>query len=74
MNMGQDRNLQIAKQIFLVILNGIKMRCSNTAFYIYLRKVSQNWGNFSSSALLLDTLGGITELFRPGFSKTLVLV
>ena len=25
------------------------MRCSNTGFYVYLRKLSRNWGQFSST-------------------------
>ena len=32
------------------------MRCSNTAFYVYLKKISSNWGKFSSTALVLEIL------------------
>ena len=39
----------------LVEWNGIKMRCSNTVFYVYLRKSSRNKYQISSTALELDT-------------------
>ena len=46
---------QIAKHAFLVDKNPMKIRCSNTAFYIYWRNLAQSWGKFNGTALVLDT-------------------
>ena len=46
------RYWQISRPRFMVAWNGIKMRCSNT---LYFRKLSWNFDQFSSSALVLDT-------------------
>jgi hypothetical protein len=42
--------------IFLVALNGRRMRCSNRLFYVFLRKLFRNWNKFSSIALVLANL------------------
>ena len=52
----QGRYWQIANPRFLVAWNSIKMRCSNTYFYVYLRKWSWNWGKFFSTALILSDI------------------
>ena len=36
--------------------NGIKMIFSNTVFYVYLRKLSQNLGKLSGIALVLSNI------------------
>ena len=49
----------IQAQIFVAWKwNGIKMRFSNKVFYVYLRKLSQNWGEWiSSTSQLLSNIG-----------------
>ena len=38
----------------LVAWNAIKMRFKNTVFYVYIRKLSQNWGKLSGTLLILS--------------------
>ena len=52
MNREQGRFRSIFKNcyhIFVIVWNGIKMRCSNTVFYVYSRKLLRNWWLFSST-------------------------
>jgi hypothetical protein len=49
----QGRYWQIANLRILVAWNGIKMRCSNTVFYVYSRKLSWNRGQ-KGTALVLN--------------------
>ena len=51
----KGRYWQIAKHGFLFECNNIKMRCSNTVSYVCLRSFVENWVQFSSTPLVLDT-------------------
>ena len=55
MYIRQSRYWQIDYPRFLVLRKAIKRICSNTAFYVHLRKLFRNWSKFSSSALVLET-------------------
>ena len=50
----QGQYWQIAYSRFLVAWKCIKIRCKNTAFYIFIS--SEIWSKFSSTALVLDTI------------------
>ena len=54
MHNRQGQYWQIANPRFLVAWNGFKMRCSNS-FLCLLKKITQNWGHFSSTPLVIDT-------------------
>ena len=43
----------------MVAWNGIKMRCNDTFYYVYLRKLALNWGKFSGTEKYLTL-----KLFR----------
>ena len=45
------------------------MRCSNTAFYVKLRKLPKNLDTFSSTALVIDTFLENLPQFRDNFLK-----
>ena len=49
----------------------IEMTCSNTVFYVYLRKLSQNLGKFSITALvMIDSVSQVCGCMKISCSNT----
>ena len=48
--------LQNFKQTYFVSKDLIKIRCSNTVFNVYLRKLFPNWGKFLSTVQVLSNI------------------
>ena len=48
--------LNNCKHIFLVPTNLLKMKCSNTVVYVYLRKLPRNLDQFSNTAKVLSNI------------------
>ena len=49
------------------------MRCGNTVLYVHLRKLYQNWGEFSSTALIMSNILH-KKFLEPSQSRKMTLI